>query len=61
MTRLSNDNLHATTVCKGERAVLLMGPSGSGKSDLALQHNDRANILVRTRFSDKNRPATKSA
>lgn len=46
MTRLSNDNLHATTVCKGERAVMLMGPSGSGKSDLALQLIDRGYFLV---------------
>lgn len=29
--------LHATTICLNGRAVLLRGPSGSGKSDLALQ------------------------
>jgi energy-coupling factor transporter ATP-binding protein EcfA2 len=29
--------IHATAVLVGERAVLIMGPSGSGKSDLALR------------------------
>lgn len=30
-------NLHATTVAVGDRGLLIMGPSGSGKSALALQ------------------------
>lgn len=46
MTRLSSDTVHATTVCRGGRAVMLAGPSGSGKSDLALQLIDRGYHLV---------------
>lgn len=46
MTRLSSETVHATTVCRGNRAVMLAGPSGSGKSDLALQLLDRDYTLV---------------
>ena len=38
--------LHATCVALGERAVLISGPSGSGKSDLALRLIDRGAALV---------------
>lgn len=31
------DTIHATAICADGRAVLLLGPSGSGKSDLALR------------------------
>lgn len=41
-----SETLHATTVAIGGRAVLLMGPSGSGKSDLALRLVDRGAVLV---------------
>lgn len=32
-----SERLHATTICVAGRAVLIRGPSGSGKSDLALR------------------------
>ena len=44
--RLSSETLHASTVASGGRAVLISGPSGSGKSDLALRLIDRGFALV---------------
>lgn len=44
--RLSSENLHASCVASGGRAVLLSGPSGSGKSDLALRLLDHGFTLV---------------
>ena len=44
--RLSSETLHASTVALNGRAVLIMGPSGSGKSDLALRLIDRGFTLV---------------
>ena len=38
--------VHATCVAIGDRAVLLCGPSGSGKSDLALRLIDGGAQLV---------------
>lgn len=38
--------VHATTVAIGGRGVLISGPSGSGKSDLALRLIDRGARLV---------------
>lgn len=46
MRRLSSETLHATTVALDGRAVLISGPSGSGKSDLALRLLDRGFALV---------------
>ncbi|WP_242186483.1 HPr kinase/phosphatase C-terminal domain-containing protein [Sphingomonas sp. CARO-RG-8B-R24-01] len=38
--------VHATTVAIDGAAILLLGPSGSGKSDLALRLIDRGAVLV---------------
>jgi serine kinase of HPr protein (carbohydrate metabolism regulator) len=43
---MTHNRIHATSVAIGGRAVLLMGPSGSGKSDLALRLIDRGATLV---------------
>lgn len=45
-TRLSAETIHASTVALDDRAVLIAGPSGSGKSDLALRLLDRGFVLV---------------
>jgi serine kinase of HPr protein (carbohydrate metabolism regulator) len=44
--RLSSEMLHATTVAKDGRAVVIAGRSGSGKSDLALRLLERGFVLV---------------
>ena len=44
--RLSAESVHASTVALDGRAVLISGPSGSGKSDLALRLIDRGYRLV---------------
>ena len=44
--RLSSENLHASCVAAEGRAVMITGPSGSGKSDLALRLIDRGFTLV---------------
>lgn len=43
---VSTETLHVSTVAIDGRAVLLEGPSGSGKSDLALRLIDRGAVLV---------------
>ncbi|MGI8932038.1 MAG: HPr kinase/phosphorylase [Sphingomicrobium sp.] len=45
-SRLSSENLHASTVALDGRAVIISGPSGSGKSDLTLRLLDRGFALV---------------
>lgn len=44
--RLSTETLHASTVARNGRAVLISGASGSGKSDLALRLIDSGYSLV---------------
>jgi serine kinase of HPr protein (carbohydrate metabolism regulator) len=44
--RLSAETIHASTVALEGRAVVITGPSGSGKSDLALRLLDRGFVLV---------------
>ena len=44
--RLSAETLHASTVSKNGRAVLITGSSGSGKSDQTLRLLDRGFTLV---------------
>ncbi len=44
--RLSSETIHASCVALDGRAILISGPSGSGKSDLALRLIDRGFTLV---------------
>ena len=44
--RISAETVHASTVATEGRAVVILGPSGSGKSDLALRLLDRGFTLV---------------
>src|SRR6478736_6234613 len=44
--RLSSETVHASAVARDGRAVLISGPSGSGKSDLTLRLLDRGFTLV---------------
>lgn len=46
MTEPAPETLHASCVAIGEEAVLLVGRSGAGKSDLALRLIDRGACLV---------------
>jgi serine kinase of HPr protein (carbohydrate metabolism regulator) len=45
-SRLSAETVHASSVALDGRAVLITGPSGSGKSDLTLRLLDRGFTLV---------------
>ena len=50
---LSSETIHASTVAIDGRAVLIGGPSGSGKSDLALRLIDRGAVLVSDDYTDR--------
>lgn len=43
---LSSETVHATSIAINGQGVLLAGPSGSGKSDLALRLIDRGAVLI---------------
>lgn len=58
MTGETEETLHATTVAIGGRAVMLFGPSGSGKSDLALRLIDRGAMLVSDDYTTVRREGT---
>lgn len=49
---MTSVRLHATTVAIGGRGVMITGPSGSGKSDLALRLIDRGAALVSDDYTD---------
>ena len=46
------ETIHATCVAIGGRGVLIEGPSGSGKSDLALRLIDRGATLVSDDYTE---------
>lgn len=48
----ANETIHASTVAIDGRAVLLIGRSGAGKSDLALRLIDRGAALVSDDYTD---------
>ena len=43
---LTSETIHASCVARNGKAILIAGPSGSGKSDLALRLIDRGSQLV---------------
>jgi serine kinase of HPr protein (carbohydrate metabolism regulator) len=49
------ETIHATTVAIDGQAVLIAGPSGSGKSDLALRLIDRGAVLVSDDYTEVRR------
>ena len=49
--------VHASCVAIGGRAVLLAGPPGTGKSDLALRLIDRGALLVSDDYTELRRSA----
>jgi serine kinase of HPr protein (carbohydrate metabolism regulator) len=46
ITALTSETVHASCIERAGRALLIAGPSGSGKSDLALRLIDRGATLI---------------
>ena len=46
LTSLSSETVHTSAVAIGDRAILIGGRSGQGKSDLALRLIDRGALLI---------------
>ena len=55
MSEAADFLVHASCVAIGGRAVLLAGPPGAGKSDLALRLVDRGAILVSDDYTELRR------
>ena len=53
--RPSSETVHASAVAIDGRAVLIGGPSGIGKSDLALRLIDRGAVLISDDYCDVRR------
>lgn len=49
------ETIHATAVAIDGRAVLITGPTGSGKSDLALRLIDRGAVLIADDYTEVRR------
>lgn len=49
---MSRETIHATCIAIGDAGVLIEGPSGSGKSDLALRLIDRGAMLVSDDYTE---------
>ncbi len=46
INQATQKTIHATAVAIGDHGVIIQGPSGSGKSDLALRIVDRGALLI---------------
>ena len=55
MTGSVVETIHASCVAIGDAGVLIQGPSGSGKSDLALRLIDRGAVLVSDDYTELSR------
>jgi serine kinase of HPr protein (carbohydrate metabolism regulator) len=60
MSIVSSETLHASCVAIGDRAILIEGLSGSGKSDLALRLIDRGAALISDDYTVVRRSGTEA-